>query len=711
MNRGWDDAGLETPRSCGVMLSALSHRWTPVCAHLDRSSESQFGAPSLPPSSADSSKIPFASRKTTKHANSHLPHRCQPVVSFIKDLPGKRIWHIFMNSKAPLGKRDIPIEPSKRKSSEPSSGRLPHRSMKVSTWWKDHERGGTTVVNTVCPEEKKEDRVQFRKPYFILFLGLFFLVLTGQESCTVDQDEDGWTVEDGDCDDSDPDIHPGAVEQCDTIDNDCDGEIDEDATNTYYEDLDSDGYCGTAYQSCAETVPAGSCETSTDCDDNNDSVYPGATEVCNGADDDCDNETDEGVTSTVYPDADGDGYGDAAAGSESACIDAEHATNNEDCDDTDASIHPDATEFPDNGLDDDCDGAIDEDILSIAAGGYHSLALTTSGEVWAWGANDYGQLGDGTTTDRYTPVLVEGVSDVVAIASGWIHSLALTTNGEVWAWGANTSGQLGDGTTTDRYSPVLVENLSNVTTIAAGAHHNLALTTSGEVWAWGYNEFGQLGDGTTTDRYTPVLVNDLYDVTAISAGWEHSLALNTSGKAWAWGDNSFGQLGDGTTTDSRNPIQIEDLSEVTAVAAGYGHTLALTVNEIAWAWGYNEFGQLGDGTTTNRYTPVLVDGPGGTMAIAAGYGHSLALITSGEVLAWGVNWNGQLGDGTTTSRSTPVYVSKLTDITIISGGNGHNMALTTNGEVWTWGWNAYGQLGDGTTTDQYTPIQVQGPWN
>jgi len=379
--------------------------------------------------------------------------------------------------------------------------------------------------------------------------------------------------------------------------------------------------------------------------------------------------------------------------------------------------------------------------MAVAAGGEHSLALKTDGTVWAWGRNEYGQLGDGTRTDRFTPVQVKGpggsdwLTDVQAVAAGGYHSLALKTDGTVWAWGRNNGGQLGDGTTTDRLTPVQVVGpggsdwLTDVQAVAAGVGHSLALKTDGTVWAWGWNEFGQLGDGTTTNSSTPVQVVGpggsgwLTDVQAVAAKWGHSLALKTDGTVWAWGGNWCGQLGDGTTTNSSTPVQVVGpggsgwLTDVQAVAAGVEHSLALKTDGTVWAWGRNEYGQLGDGTTTDRYMPVQVKGPGGSdrltdvKAVAARWDHSLALKTDGTVWAWGRNNSGQLGDGTTTDRLTPVQVvgpggsGWFTDVQAVAAGLHHSLALKTDGTVWAWGANWYGQLGDGTTTDSSTPVQ------
>src|SRR5262249_53631806 len=186
-------------------------------------------------------------------------------------------------------------------------------------------------------------------------------------------------------------------------------------------------------------------------------------------------------------------------------------------------------------------------VIAIGTYGNHNLALKGDGSVWAWGDNSSGQLGDGGTAPRSGPVKVNGLPGyVITLAAGQNHSLAVLASNTVWTWGANGSGQLGDGSTVRRTTPVQAVGLANVIGVAGGMAHSLAMKTDGTVWAWGDNLYGELGDGSNTERHTPVQVSGLTGVKALAAGDFHSLALKNDGSVWAWGWNFDGQLGDGT---------------------------------------------------------------------------------------------------------------------------------------------------------------------
>jgi alpha-tubulin suppressor-like RCC1 family protein len=365
----------------------------------------------------------------------------------------------------------------------------------------------------------------------------------------------------------------------------------------------------------------------------------------------------------------------------------------------------------------------------VAAAGDHSLALLSDGSVWAWGANESGQLGDGTITTRTSPVQVLGLSKIVDIACGCTgtgltrvsFSAASDSSGALFAWGNNYAGQLGDGTTVDHRTPSYVENfLSEVTFAAGGNSHSLGVKVTGELFAWGNNYDGQLGLNSeinqSAPRQTRLLdkaagATGLIGAIRIAAGAFHSVAVSSSGtvgqgSVYTWGNNNNGQLGRISSTPGY-PDLTSPVVTATDAAAGEYHTLALTTTGTVSSWGLNSSGQLGNGTTTNSFAPVQVTGLTGVRAIAAGYNHSLAIDSNNVMWAWGKNTKGQLGTGDTQQRTTPAQVNGgLTQIVELAAGENHSLALKADGTVYAWGYNYYGQLGTGNTTDSALPVKI-----
>jgi alpha-tubulin suppressor-like RCC1 family protein/ankyrin repeat protein len=410
----------------------------------------------------------------------------------------------------------------------------------------------------------------------------------------------------------------------------------------------------------------------------------------------------------------------------------------------------------------DLGGSILSNISKIAVGAEHTLALSDDGRVYSWGHNYYGQLGDGTTTKRNYPALVQDsnnntLSNVESIYAGSNYSIAVKSDGTVWTWGHNSSGQLGDGTQTNQALAKQVTgseefSFTNIDMIASGHLHNIILRTDNTLITWGDNSSGQLGSGNTDSSIVPIEIKDssdniLIDIRYVSSNYKHAMALKTDGTILAWGENSDSQLGIGTTTDTTTPTLVIDeeglnvklfdvspeeeiieeeedpippcadqLVSGTMVATGDRHSLALAIDGTVWSWGDNISGQLGNLTTLNSNIPAKVkdvnDTPiTGIKYISTKYRHSLAVRTDGTMLAWGENVFGQLGNGTTanTNHATSVVDangSLVTDIAKVMVGQYHSLALTTSGRLLSWGKNSSGELGDGTRADKIAPVNV-----
>jgi alpha-tubulin suppressor-like RCC1 family protein len=383
---------------------------------------------------------------------------------------------------------------------------------------------------------------------------------------------------------------------------------------------------------------------------------------------------------------------------------------------------------------------------TVSVGGGHTLAVDQEGNLWAWGKNDKGQIGDGSTENRNAPVKIarDGVR-WVAVAAGLNFSLAIDNDGKLWAWGSNTAGQLGDGTNSDSLIPKQVGTATDWRAVSAGDFHALALKGNGELYSWGSNQSGQLGRSLTavsgvvpSMSMTPGSVSGAWK--AVSAGGSHSLAIGANNVAQSWGANYKGQLGrltgsetDGVPADAFSGVSVNSVAaggdfsvllevsgavsahgdnqfdqapsgvplatNATLVVAGRQHALALLQDGSVKAWGRNDSGQA----------PSSVDLGGGTpVGIAAGGKTSLVVFADGSVSTFGRNIEGQHGNGATQIETTPVNKFPSGSYTQVQMGDRHTLAIDEIGKLWAWGDNSVGQLGDGTIVDSSVPVTPSG---
>jgi alpha-tubulin suppressor-like RCC1 family protein len=400
--------------------------------------------------------------------------------------------------------------------------------------------------------------------------------------------------------------------------------------------------------------------------------------------------------------------------------------------------------------------------------GTHTAAIKTDGTLWTWGYNLTGQLGDGTTLDRSSPITtVAGGTNWSQVAAGQYITGAIKTDGTLWTWGYDNYGQLGDGTVVNRSSPITTAGGgTNWSKISSTSRSFAAIKTDGTLWIWGQNSSGSLGDGTIINRSSPVTVAGGGTTwSQVACGYFIVAAVKTDGTLWSWGDNSYGALGDGTVVNKSSPISITSNSKWSQIASGPRNFISLKADGTLWSWGNNSSGQLGDGTTINKSSPVTIVGgitswsslPSGTgvhggmlaaspiqapttilyqwgrddygqlgqgttsggrsspataptftygwTQFSQGSFYYAAIVASGALYTCGYNVHGELGDGTTINRSSPITtIGGGTTWKQVASGNNQTAAVKTDGTLWTWGYNVFGQLGDGTTLNRSSPV-------
>jgi alpha-tubulin suppressor-like RCC1 family protein len=379
-------------------------------------------------------------------------------------------------------------------------------------------------------------------------------------------------------------------------------------------------------------------------------------------------------------------------------------------------------------------------IGAAAARGFGWLYRATAGaggSLYAWGYNSYGELGQGDTTNRSSPVQVGSLTTWVHAGVGSDYSAGILSDGSLWTWGRNTSGQLGLGNTTSRSSPVQVGALTNWDLISVNSSTSIALKTDGTLWAWGYNIYGQLGVGNTTNRSSPVQIGSLTSWTKISTtGFAYYTvhAIRSGGTLWAWGfgnQQTSPYVGEPfptlNQTNYSSPVQVSSAITWAEVSSGGGHALALTTDGKLYAWGRNSFGECGKIDFNNPQYYSYVPAYGGCAGGGTTYEYyqrlsqdmgSLGPSNFPNVFNSNFSECGTPVVGVTVTEvsaapdtqlwgfSSPVQVGSLTTWAKIAAGGGHSLAIRTDGTLWAFGYNGYGELGIGNTINRSSPVQV-----
>ncbi len=331
---------------------------------------------------------------------------------------------------------------------------------------------------------------------------------------------------------------------------------------------------------------------------------------------------------------------------------------------------------------------INKSVKSVTNNGSTTAAITTDGDLYCWGQNDYGQVGNGTITDQTSPQKV--LSNVESVCLGNKNSAVITTNSDLYCWGKNDCGQVGNGTEVNQASPQKV--LSNVKSVFYNNVRWAVITISGDLYCWGKNNYGQVGNGATINQTSPVKI--LSDVKSVCLGYKNNAAITINEDLYCWGENNYGQVGNGTTIKQTSPIKV--LGNIKSVSLSDYNSAAITTDGDLYCWGKNDDGQVGNGITINQARPIKILSNVKSVSLS-GY-NSAAITENGDLYCWGSNGYGQVGNGTTKNQLKPKKILSNVDSVFWEERNG--AAITTDRDLYHWGDNTFGQIGNGTIADR-----------
>jgi alpha-tubulin suppressor-like RCC1 family protein len=343
---------------------------------------------------------------------------------------------------------------------------------------------------------------------------------------------------------------------------------------------------------------------------------------------------------------------------------------------------------------------------TVSVGEQHSVGLQTNGTLWGWGLNgDDGRVGNGAIFDVLSPVQISTATDWKEVYAGVSHTFAIKLSGELWGWGSNPDGKLGNGTTSPSSTPIQI-GISTWKMVKAGSDHSVGIKTDGTLWAWGDNEKATLGDGTFVDKSVPTLISSATNWKMVSCNSSRNIAVKEDGTLWVWGFNSpiLGVTGMGSgTIHIMVPTQVGVDTDWKVAVAGNGYYLALKNNNTLWVWGGGANGCLGNGSTSAINFPTQIGIANDWETVEADGFSSFGLKIDGTLYAWGRNMLGNLGNGTQADLLIPTQIGTNSDWKVVATSAASTSALKTDGSLYSWGINYWGNLGNGTYVESFTP--------